>query len=149
TTGAWRTAYGGDGYDLAQDTSGTNPSLPSYAQVSLIGASNFTWATNTGNPFALQNAAATGNIAGTWYSPTSFSININLTDGQTHRVALYALDWDRAVGSYPVGATPRSERFDVVDSGSGTVLDSRTLSSFTGTYLVWNLQGNVTIRVTY
>jgi hypothetical protein len=44
--------------------------------------------------------------------------------------------------------TPRSERFDVINTATGALLDSRTVSSFNGVYLVWNLQGDVTIRVT-
>ena len=42
----------------------------------------------------------------------------------------------------------RSEKVEVLDSG-GTVLDTRTLSNFTGgQYLVWTLGGRVTLRVT-
>jgi hypothetical protein len=147
TRGNWRATHGNAGYDIAQDSSGTNPNLPSYAEVSITGASNLIWGTNTGNPYALQNAAAYGDIAATWYSSTSFNINIDLTDGQTHRVALYTTDWDNVVSAYASGQSPRSERFDVINTNTGTLLDSRTLSSFLGSYLVWNLQGNVTIRV--
>jgi hypothetical protein len=43
TQSNWRSAYSGDGYDIAQDSSGTDPSLPSYAQVSLSGQFNWTW----------------------------------------------------------------------------------------------------------
>src|SRR5262249_49951765 len=78
----------------------------------------------------------------------SYDIKLNLTDGQVHRVAVYATDWDNVVGAYPPGQQARSERFDVINTATGQVLDSETLSSFKGTYLVWNLQGNVTIQVT-
>ena len=150
TEGAWRSAYGSDGYDIAQDTSGTNPSLPSYAQVSVTGASNYTWGTNTGNPFALQNAAGNGDLAAVWYSNTSFDINIDLTDGLTHRVALYATDWNNVTGVIPPPpyTATRTEQFQVINATTGAVLDTETLSSFEGSYLVWNLQGDVTIRVT-
>src|SRR5207248_1594584 len=67
-------------------------------------------------------------------------VDVNLTDGQSHRLALYALDWDRL---------GRSERVDVLDASSGAVLDTRTLSSFGGgQYLVWNLSGHVQLRLT-
>src|SRR5262249_3392296 len=71
---------------------------------------------------------------------TTFTLDVNLTDGQAHRVALYAVDWDNR---------GRSERVDVVDAATGAVLDSRTLSAFSGgKYLVWTLSGHVQLRVT-
>ena len=52
------------------------------------------------------------------------------------------MDWDGYGGG-------RSERIDVIDAGTGTTLDSRTLSNFgNGEYLVWNVTGSVTIMVT-
>ena len=55
-------------------------------------------------------------------------------------MSLYALDWD---------STTRSERVDVVDPSTGTVLDSRTIASFhNGEYLTWALTGHVQLRVT-
>ena len=66
--------------------------------------------------------------------------DVNLSDGVTHQVALYALDWDNY---------GRSERVDVVDPANGSVLDSRTVSSFTGgQYLVYNVTGHVQFRIT-
>ncbi len=75
-----------------------------------------------------------------WYSPTSFTINLNLTDGQTHRVALYFVDFDSG---------GRSQTVEIRDGTSNTLLDSRSLSAFTGgQYLVWSIRGNVKIVVT-
>ena len=82
---------------------------------------------------------ATDRIAATWYG-SQFTIDVNLTDGQTHAVSLYALDAD---------LTGRAERIDVIDPSTGTVLDTRSISSFTnGEYLTWNLKGHVQFRVT-
>ena len=68
------------------------------------------------------------------------SVNVNLTDANTHSVALYFLDWDNA---------GRAERVDVLDVSTHAVLDTRTISAFqTGEYLVWNLTGSVTFRIT-
>ncbi len=81
----------------------------------------------------------TDRIAGTWYTYSSFTMDVNLTDGQAHQVSVYAVDWD---------ARGRSERIDVLDT-SGNVLDTQTISSFqNGQYLSWNLVGHVQIRVT-
>ena len=52
------------------------------------------------------------------------------------------MDWDGYGGG-------RSQRIDLIDAGTGTVLDSRTLSNFAnGEYLLWNVTGSVTIMVT-
>ena len=82
-------SYGGDGYDIAQDNSGANPSLPSYATVSFSGESTYIWGTTNAGLVPLENAAGSGTIAACWYSSTSFDIDLSLTDGRTHQVALY------------------------------------------------------------
>jgi hypothetical protein len=134
TQGNWQQAYGTKGYDIV----GASSSLPSYATVSPSGQHTYVWSKKTTNVSALTNPAG-GRIAAAWYSPSSFNVNVNLTDGQTHQVALYLLDW---------GNAGRSERIDVLNS-AGQVVDSRTVSSFSGgQYLVWNVTGNVTFRIT-
>jgi hypothetical protein len=138
--GSWRNAFGADGYDIAGDTSATNPKLPSYATLAVTGAQTYVWAASTTDPRALQNAAGTGRIAGTFYSGSAFSFDLNLTDGKAHEVSLYALDWDNA---------GRTETVRVKDAATGTVLDTETLGGFQGgKYLSWNLSGHVVITVT-
>ena len=73
-------------------------------------------------------------------SPSGFTIDVNLTDGRTHSVALYLLDWDQLA---------RTLRVDVLDAATGAVLDTREASGFqNGRYLVWSLTGHITLRVT-
>ncbi|QEH35757.1 hypothetical protein OJF2_43140 [Aquisphaera giovannonii] len=140
TAGSWRGVYGADGYDIAQDPSAGNPKLPSYATVGLSGVLNYTWAASTTDPRALQNSANTGRLAATWYGGSSFSINVNLTDGQAHKVSLYAVDWDNQ---------GRNETIQVIDNATGNVLDTESLAGFQGgKYLSWSIKGNVTIKVT-
>jgi hypothetical protein len=142
TQGTWKSTYGADGFDIAQDPSGNNPTLPAYATVAITGNANYTWNGSTSDTRALQEAASgsTGRLAACWYSGSSFSIDVHLSGGATHQIALYALDWD-------LGG--RSETINMIDDGTGTVLDSRSISGFqNGVYLVWNVQGNVTFRVT-
>jgi hypothetical protein len=63
---------------------------------------------------------------------------VNFTDGNTHQIALYALDWD---------STTRAAQFQVTDA-SGAVLDTENLSSyFNGVYMVWNIKGHAIIKV--
>jgi subtilisin family serine protease len=138
TQGSWRGAYGADGYAIAGDAT----AYPSYAQVAFSGQSSFTWAASTADVRALQKAANSADrVAACWYSGGSFTVDLNLTDGQVHQVAAYAADWDSN------GA--RRELVQVVDAGTGAVLDSRDLSSFGGgAYLVWQLKGHVQLRFT-
>lgn len=136
TQGAWTGIYGIDGFQIANDA--TN--LPSYASVMISNQSNYTWAFPTSDLRALQQGAASGRVASTWYSATNFSLDINLTDGRSHLAALYMVDWENA---------GRVQRIDILDAGSGLVLDSRTASAFSGgQYLVWQLSGHLTVRVT-
>jgi hypothetical protein len=106
--------------------------------VAAVGAAQYTWAGSTADPRGLSLPAG-GRLAATWYADT-FALDVNLTDGQTHRVGVYLLDWD---------AQGRSARVDVVDAATGAVLDSRTASAFQGgTYLSWDLGGHVRLVVT-
>ncbi len=140
TGGSWRGTYGANGYDIAADTSGTDPNLPSYATLSTTGATAYTWAKSTTATNALENAANTGRTATAWYTATTMSFNLDFTDGQTHKVSLYAVDFD---------SKGRSEQVQVIDNATGQVLNSETLSSFQmGEYLTWNISGSVTIKVT-
>jgi sugar lactone lactonase YvrE len=137
TQGTWTGKYGGDGYLIANDA--TKP--PAYATISLTGDSTYTWAASTTDVRALQTASgATTRIASTYYSGSSFTINVNLTDGNAHRLALYLLDWD---------STSRAETISIVDANSNTVLDTEKYSFLeNGKYAVWNITGHVLIQVT-
>ncbi len=117
----------------------TNP--PAYAAVSLTGDTLYTWAASSSDVRALQTAnGSSSRIASAFYSPTTFTINVNLTDGKTHRLALYLVDWD---------STVRTESISILNAVSGAVLDTETYSSFhNGEYAVWNVTGNVQIQVT-
>jgi hypothetical protein len=111
-------------------------------QVRNGGTGSFTWTGSTTDPRAPQQAAAgsSNRVASTWYSLDGFSIDIGMNDGLSHRVALYALDWD---------SPARTETVEVIDIMTGTVLDTRSLTSFQGgVYLVWNLSGKVRLKVT-
>ena len=68
------------------------------------------------------------------------SFDLDFTDGQTHEVSLYAVDFDNQ---------NRSEQVQIIDDVTGKVLDTETLNSFqNGKYLSWDVSGNVTIKVT-
>ena len=135
--GTWTGAYGADGSMIATLAS----SLPAYATVSVTGDTLYTWSASTSDVRALQTASgSSARIASTYYSPTTFTIDVNLTDGNTHQVALYLVDWD---------STVRTESISIVDADTGAILDTETYSSFhNGEYAVWNVAGHVQIQVT-
>ena len=136
TEGTWEGVYGADGYNVINLT----PAYPSYATVTPSGQTEFTWTSDTQDPRGLQVPGQSYRIAAAWYSSTDFTVGINLTDGNTHQVAVYCLDWD---------IQGRVETVSILNAQTGAVLDSHTISSFTtGQYLVWNLSGNIEIQVT-
>src|SRR5262245_15246773 len=128
-------SYGADGYNVIGGPAG----YPAYAQVTPSGKTDYVWRSSTTDVRALQVPGG-GRVAATWYSRTSYTVDVNLTDGQTHGLALYFLDWDNG---------GLSQRVDALDAQSGAVLGSWTVSSFTGgKYLVLNVSGHVTLRFT-
>ncbi len=137
TQGTWKGVYGADGYTIAGDAT----SYPAYAQVSFAGQSGYVWAGSTTDVRALQKvASSTDRVAATWYSGSSFTIDVNLTDGNSHQVGLYCLDWDNL---------GRAQTIDILDASTGNVLDSRSVSALgNGLWMIWNLNGHVTIRIT-
>jgi hypothetical protein len=137
TRGAWSTNYGADGYSLATVNF---PSIPGYANVQVQNAVTYSWNPATNDPRALQIPGGSGGVAATWYNAGAFSFAVNFTDGATHELALYALDWTNS---------GRSEMVQVVDATTNISLDSETITNFSdGVYLVWNISGNVRIIVT-
>jgi hypothetical protein len=139
TQGNWNQLYGADGSIIARDSARNPP----YANVVVRNQSEWTYSSTDSDKRALWKNDGTGRIAGIWYSryPTtnSFYIDLNLADGGTHRLAVYALDW------YNQG---RAIQTDVLNSATGEVLDTRQLQSFSsGQYLVWDVKGAIQLRV--
>jgi alpha-tubulin suppressor-like RCC1 family protein len=153
TQGAWIGKYGSGGYSLAN--AGQNFVVP--ATFAVQGSlTPWTWASDPTppDPRDLETDANGDQIAAAWYSPASFYFDLNLTDGKTHQIALYVLDWDDH---------GRQETIQVVDANSGATLDTRVIPDSSGdststnttstnfqngTYLIWNVSGHVKINVT-
>lgn len=137
-TGTWTGAYGSDGYSVI----GGDTSLPSYATMSVAGASYYEWeAPGTSDSRALQvSSGSSSHVAACDYSNSgSFAINLDLTDGNTHQIALYLLDEDNQ---------GRSETVQVVDASTEAVLSSTDVASCSGgDYAVFDISGNVAINV--
>ena len=136
TSGNWTGVYGADGYSIISQA----VSLPSYVTMSTSTAQSYQWAiAGQADGRGLQSAPGSSlHEAGTLYAASSFSVDLDFTDGQTHQVAFYLLDYDRQ---------GRVETVQVTNSESGQVLDSRTISNFAGgKYLVYTLGGDVKIN---
>jgi hypothetical protein len=136
TQGTWTGTYGAQGYDVIRAAA----SLPSYATVTPSGQSGYTWASSTTDVRALQVPGGTSRIAACWYSPTSFQVDVNLSDGRPHGLELYFVDWD---------STSRAEQVQISDAASGAVLSTQSISSFhNGLYLDYAVSGHIKITIT-
>ena len=138
TQGNWRSAYGSDGYMVAGDLI----SNPSYVAPVISGSNYWIWNSATSDVRAPQRASnPSTRVAATWYASGQYLIDLSVTDSAQHQVALYCVDWD---------STGRRQTVEVLDANNN-VLNTQTLSnSFTGgVYLVWNVTGHVTLRITW
>jgi thermitase len=137
TSGTWKGVYGSNGYNIINNA----VSYPTYASVAPTGQTGFTWAASTPDTRALQQSAGTSRIAACWYSPTTFTVDVNLTDGLAHQVSFYCLDWDK---------NGRQEKVEMLDAATNAVLDTQSVSGFgSGVYLVYTLTGHVKVRLTF
>ena len=136
TEGNWHGVYGSNGYNVINGT----VAYPSYVTVTPSGTNATTWASSTTDVRALYTSAtSTSRIAATWFSNSSFLIDLVFNDGQQHRVALYCLDWD---------TTKRAETVAIQDAHGVPLASTQNVSNFhNGEYLVWQLSGHVQIRV--
>lgn len=135
--GTWKGIYGSDGNIVV----GNLTNYPGYVQATPVGCTQYIWADPTTSGIALQKAnSATSRLAACWNASSGFGVYLNFTDGKTHRVTVYCLDWD---------AQSRVQTIDILDATSGQVLNSQVVSSFSsGKYLIWDLSGYVILRVT-
>lgn len=135
TGGSWNGTYGAEGVHIIGDAY----NYPDYAGIGTSGNSQWVWRWNTSAAQALRRISGSGRIAACWYAASSFDVRLSFSGSSPRRVALYFLDWD---------AAGRQQVVEVIDTGSGQLLDSRTLTGFQGgVYLVWDLSGQVTFRI--
>jgi len=138
THGSWKGVYGASGYNVIGDA----VSYPGFVTVTPAGTADYAWANPTSDVIALQKAASsTDRIAATWYTSSSYTIDLNFTDGAQHQLAVYCLD-------YYTGAL-RTQALSILDGATNSVMDTQNVSTFqNGKYLVWNLSGHVILRGT-
>ncbi len=84
------------------------------------------------DPRALQTATANGTTRTLSAYANNFTIDLNLTDGATHKVSLYLADIDHL---------GRAETITIVDPTTQTVLSSQSVTSLGGgVYESWNIK---------
>jgi len=136
TQGGWRSAYGSDGALLFDHLD----NLPAYAEVNARAGVLFTWAAAVFDSRALESSVPGVGVASTLYHDNEIVLDVALTDGRLHRLALYFLDYD--------GNNQRKQLVEVVDAASGMVMDRQVVERFSeGRYLCWDLRGQVVIRI--
>jgi hypothetical protein len=137
TVGNWKGTYGAQGVLILADAE----KAPPYAKVKFVNHGTCSWANPTDDVRALQKfaAGAKDRSAACWGGET-FDIDIDLTDGIEHQVAIYCLDWDTKT---------REMAINVESVATGDVLDRRVVTDFHGgKYLVWKLKGHVNLHIT-
>jgi uncharacterized protein (TIGR03790 family) len=131
TSGNWTGQYGSEGYIIPN--SSTN--LPNYVQLRLSAdIANKTCSDDQ----CLETADRMSRTWNSWQAST-FTIDININDGKTHKISLYAYDAFHTGGIL---------NFTIKAAGGSAVLSSHELSSFfNGAYQIWQISGHVTIVV--
>ncbi len=144
TKGNWIGVYGKQGYNVLGSTE-LNP-----ASATLVHAGPGQQVSTPGRPQLRRQLrrAAEGSTVGVypeksqavWYSPTSFTIDVNVAAGNSYDLELYFLDYD---------AKGRAETVTLSDANTSVVLNTQTVSNFAnGEYLSWAISGNVLITIT-
>lgn len=137
--GSWKGRYGSAGFRMVSNSEW----LPTRLGIVPQGAAEFLWGFSYTNLAFLEVTTPTTparRVGSCWYAADSFSLMITSAIPQMRRVALYFQD---------LGAAGRLQFVEVLDAGSGRLLDSRVVSSFAdGVYLRWAVQGPVRFRLT-
>ncbi len=140
TSGNWRGRYG---FQSAVVLDEPEDYLPPFADVDVLPGNRSlqTVVPVTSDPRAPQLVhSLTNRTVSYLHTTTSMTLDINITDNQTHRFSIYALDWDRK---------DRAERIEMIDPTTGQVLTTNDIADFeNGVYLSWNIRGHVQMRIT-
>lgn len=146
TAGAWIGIYGSSGY-LLWNTSGSESSLPSWATVAQTGQSSYDWgSTWVVNAARCEDALPPHNpITGTWYSSTSFTIEIDQSVATQYDLSLYLVSGD----NYQSGGQGRACSVTITDLAGNTLDGPRTFSEpDSGAWQRWQITGGVKVIVT-
>jgi hypothetical protein len=137
TSGSWKGAYGLQG-GLTANVWGVVP-LPAHVQVRAYQNYPLMWSESTTDLRALQGHNS-NRFATAWHGTNSVYFYLNFKDTKVHQVSFYFVDFDRQ---------GREQLIEVFDNDTGQFLGTETISDFEdGRYSIWNLRGNVRIKLT-
>ncbi len=147
TQGNWVGTYGTDGYWIEHNFNPTDTSIRSLpAYVTSIGwdgsTAGYDWTGSDQSDvrlLTLPDGVTTTRLATTFYDST-FKISLTLTSAKI--VRFYFMDYD--------GGNSRSETVNAIDRDTSSVLDTRSMSSFSnGKYLSYTVSGNIDFQFVY
>jgi len=148
TKGDWKGVYGQDGNFIAESSYSNAP----YSGFNAINTNRLLydiWSTDPRAPLKQQfSYSPTERVISHWYNRFFMDFQVNTTDNQQHRIAMYVCDWFPlpAFAAFP---QKRSMTVQVLDTDTGAVLDTHVLTDYSGgIYLVYNYIGNITFHVT-
>jgi Bacterial Ig domain len=148
TLGNWKGVYGQDGNFIAE-SSYTNPPYSGFNAINTNRLLYDIWSTDPRAPLKQQYAYSPDErVVSHWYNRVSMDFQVNTSDNQSHRIAIYLCDWypDPPFAAF---SQKRSLTFQVMDTDTGAVLDTHVLTDYAGgIYLVYNYVGNITFHVT-
>ena len=101
TSGNWKGVYGADGAMLVGDKRPRSSARPGARRSGgRRGMESGVWTTSANDVRALQKFGdAKDRMAGWWSAGwNDFKLDLEITDGKEHQVALYCLDWDKCAG---------------------------------------------------
>jgi glucose/arabinose dehydrogenase len=136
TRGNWKGVYGMQGWAIPGGDQFFKPGIDfdvGVAQKEVLSPA-------VADESALQASDGDDRIASRWTAPQTLSVQLSLNDGELHQVAFYFADWDHSA--------TRAQEVHLFDSGSGKLLESKTVSDFSGgKYLVWTVRGRARIDI--
>jgi subtilisin-like proprotein convertase family protein len=138
TKGNWVNRYGTEGYYII----GGGGIIPAWLKSFYPNELPYhNWIGAEADERALLRAPTIGSsrTIAALYSQEQIEIPFEFTDGRTHRLAFYIVDWD---------GKSRQQTFEITDADTGAILDTRTVSNFAGgKYLIWQMRGKFKVRI--
>ncbi|MGH7176873.1 MAG: hypothetical protein ACREJC_05795, partial [Tepidisphaeraceae bacterium] len=139
THGDWIGSYGGGAYFLA---SGSYWNPDSFVDFNVIDQIDQLWDQDSDDLGALVDPESNSETraAAAWTSTSSFVLELNFNDNQTHRVSLYFQDY---------GDKGRMQKIEFYDPASGNMLSQHAITDFSrGKFMTWEVSGHVKVKIT-
>jgi hypothetical protein len=137
TAGNWKGVFGSEGAVICADKAGTAPKC---ANVTLTNKNDgIPWAPNPADTrYLLKSGDAKDRTVSSWTAYDQFEVGVEITDGKEHQVALYCMAWGNKCDM----------TVEVQDADTKAVMDSQQVKDFVkGKYLIWNIKGQVIVRI--